>query len=79
MFMVVITTSINMPMSSKHLCRDLLLAMHHVPQDFDPDAIQRVLACMTPEAARIMWASKTFKVCRASIPRHVVHSFYGRI
>jgi hypothetical protein len=44
--------------------RDLLLAMHHVPLDFEPAAVRAVLACMTPDAARIMWASKTFKVLR---------------
>ncbi len=36
--------------------------MHHVPLDFEPEAIQGVLACMTPDAARIMWASKAFQV-----------------
>ena len=36
--------------------------MHHVPLDFEPKAIQGVLACMTPDAARIMWASKAFQV-----------------
>lgn len=41
--------------------KDLLLAMHHVPLDFDAAAIEAVLACMTPEAARVMWASPDFK------------------
>lgn len=36
--------------------------MHQVPQDFEPEGISRVLQCMTPEAARVMWASKTFQV-----------------
>ena len=36
--------------------------MHHVPLDFETKAIQGVLACMTPDAARIMWASKAFQV-----------------
>ena len=36
--------------------------MHHVPLVFEPEAIQGVLACMTPNAARIMWASKAFQV-----------------
>ncbi len=44
------------------MCRDLLLAMHQVPQDFEPEGIARVLQCMTPDAARVMWASKTFQV-----------------
>jgi hypothetical protein len=44
--------------------------MHHVPLDFEPEAIQGVLACMTPDAARIMWASKAFQVrrCGAACP-----------
>ena len=42
--------------------------MHHVPLVFEPEAIQGVLACMTPNAARIMWASKAFQVRLVSQP-----------
>lgn len=36
--------------------------MHHVPLDFDAKEIGDVLACLTPEAARVMWCSQDFKV-----------------
>ena len=42
-------------------CRDLLLAMHQVPLEFDAKAIQDVLERLTSEAARIMWCSPDFE------------------
>ncbi|KAK9803974.1 hypothetical protein WJX72_009535 [[Myrmecia] bisecta] len=41
--------------------QDLLLALHNVPFEFDPAAIRAVLAELTPQQARVMWASKTFQ------------------
>ncbi|KAL6746748.1 insulinase-like metalloprotease [Haematococcus lacustris] len=39
--------------------KELLLALYHVPQDYDPALIQELLQEMTPEKARMMWSSKT--------------------
>jgi len=41
--------------------KDLLLAMHHVPLDFDPAAMEDVLAHLTPQSARVMWCSPDFE------------------
>ncbi|KAL0019017.1 hypothetical protein WJX77_001203 [Trebouxia sp. C0004] len=41
--------------------RDLLLALHNVPQEYDESAIKGVLAELTPANVRIMWSSKLFQ------------------
>ena len=43
-------------------CRDLLLALHNVPQAYDEGAILAVLQELTPANVRIMWSSKLFEV-----------------
>ena len=40
---------------------DLLMALHHVPQAFDPELLQRVLDSLRPEGARVLWMSSDFK------------------
>ncbi|QDZ21486.1 insulinase-like metalloprotease [Chloropicon primus] len=49
--------------SGMHLypCKDLLLGLHHVPQEYNEDTIQAVLDCMTVDKVRMMWLSKTHK------------------
>ena len=42
--------------------RDLLLALHNVPQEYDEAAIRAVLQELTPANVRIMWSSKLFQV-----------------
>lgn len=37
---------------------DLLLAVYSVPLQYDPELIAQVIADLTPENARVMWASK---------------------
>lgn len=44
------------------LHRDLLLALHNVPQQYDEAAIKGVLNELTPQHVRIMWSSKLFQV-----------------
>jgi insulysin len=39
----------------------LLLSMYNVPSRFDPDLIRSVAEDLTPERARVMWASKSLK------------------
>ena len=43
-------------------CRDLLLALHNVPQEYSEAAIKGVLDELTPQHVRIMWSSKLFQV-----------------
>lgn len=38
------------------------MALHHVPQVFDPELLQRVLDSLRPEGARVLWMSSDFKV-----------------
>lgn len=40
---------------------DLLTGMYGVPLRFDPDLIRRVVEDLTPEGARVMWASKALE------------------
>ena len=39
-----------------------LLALHHVPLEYDEAAIKEVLDCLDPCTVRIMWSSKDFQV-----------------
>jgi insulysin len=39
----------------------LLLSMYNVPNKFDPELVRSVLDDLTPERARVMWASKSLK------------------
>ena len=41
---------------------DLLTGMYGVPLRYDPDLIRQVVQDLTPERARVMWASKTLEV-----------------
>ena len=43
-------------------CRDLLLALHNVPQEYSEASIKGVLDELTPHHVRIMWSSKLFQV-----------------
>jgi insulysin len=45
-----------------HKDEDLLLGMYGVPLLYDPDLIGSVLKDLTPEKARVMWASKALEV-----------------
>ena len=45
-----------------YVCRDLLLGLHNVPQEYDESAIRGVLEELTPAHVRIMWSSKLFQV-----------------
>mmetsp|Transcript_10931 Transcript_10931/g.29980 ORF Transcript_10931/g.29980 Transcript_10931/m.29980 type:complete len:1056 (-) Transcript_10931:352-3519(-) len=38
---------------------DLLLALYHVPQEYDPESIKATLKEMSVDKVRVMWASKT--------------------
>ncbi|KAF5840753.1 Metalloenzyme, LuxS/M16 peptidase-like protein [Dunaliella salina] len=38
---------------------DLLLALYHVPQEYDPESIKAALKEMSVDKVRVMWASKT--------------------
>ena len=40
---------------------DLLLALHHVPQEFSEESIGSILACMTVDKVRMMWSSQNHK------------------
>ncbi|CAK0787227.1 hypothetical protein CVIRNUC_010443 [Coccomyxa viridis] len=40
---------------------DVLLSLHHVPQEFDEGAVRAVLEGLAPWNLRVMWASKRFK------------------
>lgn len=40
---------------------DLLLGLYHVPQEFRPDLINRILDDLTPSRVRVYWASKQFE------------------
>ena len=46
--------------SSMHVyeTKDLLMAMHNVPQEYSEAAIRAILDRLTPEGVRIMWSSK---------------------
>uniref|UniRef100_A0A383VRB5 Peptidase M16 N-terminal domain-containing protein n=1 Tax=Tetradesmus obliquus TaxID=3088 RepID=A0A383VRB5_TETOB len=39
--------------------RDLLLALYHVPQEFDPACIHLFLELLTPQRARLTWATRS--------------------
>ncbi|WIA09647.1 hypothetical protein OEZ85_009034 [Tetradesmus obliquus] len=39
--------------------RDLLLALYHVPQEFDPACIHSFLELLTPQRARLTWATRS--------------------
>ena len=39
-----------------------LLALHHVPLEYNADAIHAVLSELRPDSVRIMWSSKDFQV-----------------
>ena len=52
-------------------CRDLLLALHNVPQEYNEAAIRNVLQELTPANARIMWSSKLFQVSNHVTPKSV--------
>ena len=39
-----------------------LLAVHHVPLEYDADAIHAVLSELRPDNVRCMWSSKLFQV-----------------
>ncbi|KAL6770545.1 hypothetical protein ACKKBF_B31700 [Auxenochlorella protothecoides x Auxenochlorella symbiontica] len=41
---------------------DLLLAIHHVPQRYDPELLDTVLGTLCPSEARVLWASSSFQV-----------------
>lgn len=45
-----------------------MLALHHVPLEFDSAAIREVLSDLTVENLRIMWASRDFKVTSSAHP-----------
>ncbi|KAL3136082.1 hypothetical protein ABBQ32_007106 [Trebouxia sp. C0010 RCD-2024] len=47
--------------------RHLLLALFHVPQQYDAGAIRGVLDELTPQHVRIMWSSKLFQGSNNSI------------
>ncbi|KAL4858339.1 Insulin-degrading enzyme-like 1 [Chlorella vulgaris] len=40
---------------------DLLLGSYSVPLEYDPDLIAQVVADLTPQAARVLWASKALE------------------
>ncbi|WIA29727.1 hypothetical protein OEZ86_012206 [Tetradesmus obliquus] len=39
--------------------RDLLVALYHVPQEFDPACIHSFLELLTPQRARLTWATRS--------------------
>lgn len=54
-----------------------LLALHHVPLEYDEAAIQAVLSQLRPDTMRCMWTSKNFQVLGAGQVAWHVHIFKG--
>ena len=60
-------------------CRHILSALYNVAERYDEDAIWSVLRELTPRSARIMWASKTHKVCYAAFVNAYTVIMGGRL